>query len=254
MRLVMAAAALALAAIVASCSSTPTAAPTAAPAPATTPAAATTAPPAPVAYVPQTVTGNGATVVDLTTPIQLGVMTLDCSRCRGQVTVKTDAEIDSDLVYVSNGKYVGKRWLGVRGGTTSRIQVTATGPWELTVTDASSVKQYPAGATVSGDGDDVVLFTTGPRTADVTHKDPQGYNHFAVQVAMDGLVVPALPVNVTGSFSGTVMFPGNGTNAALMQVKARGSGPSSRVRDGPPTSSMEGSYYGCRSWSAAGGC
>jgi hypothetical protein len=166
--------------------------------------------------------GTGASVVELTTPIQLGVVTVDCSRCRGQLTVKTDAEIDSDLVYQSGGKYVGNRWLGVRGGTTSRIQVTATGPWQLTVADASTVKQYPAGSTVAGDGDDVVLFTTGPRTAEINYQDPTGYRHFAVQVAMDGLVVPALPVNAIGSFSGTVMFPGTGSNAALMQVTATG--------------------------------
>lgn len=126
-------------------------------------------------------------------------MTLDGSRCRGQIIFKTDAEIDSDLV--TRAAEVRREALTGRARRRNESNPgDSRRPWELTAADA--IEQYPAGATVSGDGDDVVLFTTGPRATDVAYQDPQGYNHFAVEVAMDGLVVPALPVNVTGSFSG----------------------------------------------------
>jgi hypothetical protein len=181
-----------------------------------------TAPPstAPPPVPTQTYTGQGNDVVTLATPVEVGIMTFECPKCSGSTTVKSDAGIDEDLVNrFSGGAYSGTRWLGMRGGTTSRLQVNAKGSWTLTVGGLDLVRQYEPTEAVIGSGDDVVLYRATPPTAALTHK---GRSNFSVQVMTDGLTSPDLAVNEIGQYDGTVLFPATGSQAGLVQITADG--------------------------------
>jgi hypothetical protein len=180
-------------------------------------AAATTAPAAPDVPV-QNFSGSGSDVVNLTTPVQFGILKFSCPKCSGNIIVKTDAEIDPDLVN-RTGRYTGTRWIGARGDTTSRVQITAKGAWTLTVGGLGLAAQHDVNDAVTGQGDDVLFYRVLPQTVVASHK---GTSNFIVQEAMDGLNPPDLSINEIGSYSGTVMFPGDGSNAGLVQVTADG--------------------------------
>lgn len=185
------------------------AAPGAAPAPAATPAAE----PA------QVFEGRGADVIDLARPVQFGILVFDCSKCSRNVIVESDAEYDSGLIN-EIGSYVGKRWLNPRGGTTSRIQVQATGPWKATVGSIELARVASGTEPVEGDGDDVVVMRSAPDTVRFTHS---GTSNFVVQVISEtGRSGPDLAINEIGKYDGTVLFKVRGGEAALMQVTADG--------------------------------
>ncbi|MFC5996973.1 hypothetical protein ACFQE5_22435 [Pseudonocardia hispaniensis] len=179
-----------------------------------TAAAPATPPPAPM----QTFTGTGPDVVDLQQPVGFGIIVFSCPKCTGNTIVKTDARIDN-LIVNRIGPYGGQHWIGARGDETSRVQVTAKGDWKLIVGDLSLARRAAPGQAVSGTGDEVVLYSTGPDTVHLTHN---GTSNFAVWVMTDSLVAPDLPVNEIGRFDGTVMFPVRGSEAALVQITADG--------------------------------
>jgi hypothetical protein len=183
-------------------------------APTTTSTAAATTPPVPV----QGYSGSGSDVVDFTTPVQFGVLRFDCPKCSGNVILKSDAAIDNALVN-RIGRYSGTRWIGARGDTTSRVQITARGDWKLTVGGFDLARMVEVTEPIKGTGDDVVLYRVLPQTVTATH---DGNSNFIVQEATDGMTVPDLAINEIGSYTGTVMFPGNGSNAGLVQVTADG--------------------------------
>lgn len=187
------------------------------PAPPTGAVAATTIPaPTPV----QTYSGNGNDVVDLTTPVTVGILTFDCPKCPGNTMVKSDAGIDEDLVHnFTSNSYSGKRWLGMRGGTTSHLQITAKGAWTVKIGGLETASQYDATSPVSGKGDDVFLYRVSPQKVAATHN---GSSNFAVWVMTDRLSGPDLAVNEIGKYSGTVLFPASGSDAALVQITANG--------------------------------
>ncbi|MEK6442150.1 hypothetical protein [Pseudonocardia sp. T1-2H] len=184
-------------------------------APTTTAAAAAAA-----ATVPaQSYSGTGNDVVTLTTPVDVGILEFDCPKCSGNTTVKSNASIDADLVSKFSGSYSGKVWLGMRGGTTSRLQVTANGPWSLKVGGLDLATLYDATEPVKGTGDDVVLYRTTPPTVELTHS---GKSNFSVLVMTDTIGYPDLAVNEIGKYSGRVMFPSKASDAVLVQVTADG--------------------------------
>jgi hypothetical protein len=180
--------------------------------PTTTAAAAATVP-------AQSYSGTGNDVVTLTTPVDVGIVEFDCPRCSGNTTVKSDASIDADLVSKFSGSYSGKVWIGMRGGTTSRLQITASGPWTLKVGGLDLATLYDATEPVKGTGDDVVLYRTTPPTVDLTHS---GKSNFSVLVMTDTIGYPDLAVNAIGKYRGRVMFPSKASDAVLVQVTADG--------------------------------
>lgn len=212
------------AAVLAGCSNTTAGTPADAATPTTAAPTTTTAPPTSARKPPaavETFTGTGGDVVELKTPITTGILKFECSACSGMTQVKSDAGIDEDLVtHYTGSTYTGKRWMGLRGGTTSRLQVTAKGPWTLTVQgDFSMASQYNATEPVSGKGDDVFLYRVCPSKVAASH---DGSSNFGVWVMTDRLSGPDLAVNEIGKYSGTVMFPASGQDAALVQITANG--------------------------------
>jgi hypothetical protein len=178
-----------------------------APAPTTTPATPR-----------QDFSGKGSDVIKLAAPVQLGILRFSCPKCSGNTVVKTDADVDN-LMVNAVGKYSGTRWIGTRGDTTSRVQITATGSWTITIGGIDLVPVHDGTDAVKGTGDDVWIYRVLPSTVAVTHT---GRSNFVVQEAMDGLSSPDLAVNEIGSYEGTVLFPGDGTNAGLVQITADG--------------------------------
>ncbi|WP_219413888.1 hypothetical protein [Pseudonocardia nigra] len=165
--------------------------------------------------------GAGTDVVDLTTPVEVGVLAFDCPRCGDRAEVTTNAGIDEQVIsHFTGGPYSGMRWLGMRGGVTSRVQVKAEGPWTLTIGGLDLAARYDGAQPVSGTGDAVVLLETAPDTVDVSHS---GESNFTVKLMTDRhRTGPDLVVNEIGKFRGTVFFDVSGTDAALVEVGADG--------------------------------
>jgi hypothetical protein len=170
-------------------------------------------------------TGVGNDVVVLKAPIsELGILKFECPKCRAgqENSVKSDADIDGDLInnFSGNGPYSGKTWLNLRGGTETRLQVTAQGPWTITTGGLDLATQYDATQAVKGNTDDVFLFRTAPASAKATYSGRD--SNFVVAVAADGMSVPDLVVNAIGSYDGRVMFSTAPGNALLVRVQAAG--------------------------------
>ena len=165
--------------------------------------------------------GTGDDVVRLERPVNLGVVRFECPRCTRTTTVVSDAGIDTYIVqHLSGGPYSGRRWIGVRGDTTTQFEVTAQGPWRLTVGGVDLARPVDGTTTVTGTGDDVVLMQTASRTAELTHT---GESNFVVHLVTDrARSGPDLLVNEIGRYSGTVPLDVVPGEAALMQVSGDG--------------------------------
>ena len=72
---------------------------------------------------------------------------------------------------------------------------------------------------MSGEGDDVLLLLTAPKTAHFTHR---GESNFQVGLVADSLRSPDGVINEIGSYDGTVFFKVDGSEAALVEVTADG--------------------------------
>jgi hypothetical protein len=168
---------------------------------------------------PQVYEGNGNDVVDLANPIDRGVLVFECTRCSGDITVESDAQYDNQLISFKKAPYSGKRWLGMRGDTTTRLQVTAQGSWKVTVGGLDLARREAGTGPVSGKGDDVLLLGTAPKTVHFTHR---GDSNFQVDLMADSLQFPEGVINEIGSYDGTVFFKVDGSEAALVEVAADG--------------------------------
>jgi hypothetical protein len=168
---------------------------------------------------PQVYEGNGNDVVDLANPIDRGVLVFECTRCSGNITVESDAQYDSQLISFKKAPYSGKRWLGMRGDTTTRLQVTAQGSWKVTIGGLDLARQEGGTGPVSGKGDDVLLLGTAPKTVHFTHR---GDSNFQVGLVADSLRSPEGVINEIGPYDGTVFFKVDGSEAALVEVTADG--------------------------------
>ena len=97
--------------------------------------------------------GSGDDVVRLERPVNLGIVRFDCPRCTRTTTVVSDAGIDRYVVqHLSGGPYSGRRWIGVRGDATTQFEVTAQGPWRLTVGGVDLARPVDGTTTVTGTG------------------------------------------------------------------------------------------------------
>ena len=141
--------------------------------------------------------GTGDDVVRLERPVHLGVVRFDCPGCTRTTTVVSDAGIDRYVVqHLSGGPYSGRRWIGVRGDTTTQFEITAQGRWRLIVGGLDLARSVNRTTTVTGAGDDVVLMRTASRTAELTHT---GDSNFVVHLVTDrARSGPALLVNEIG--------------------------------------------------------
>lgn len=126
-----------------------------------------------------------------------------------------DASLErTDLLVNEIGDYTGRVLLDADDWNepTRSLEITADGPWRVAITAASAAKPF-SGRTVSGTGDDVVVWNGGVSTALLTH---DGASNFAVWGYVGDW--PELLVNEIGDYSGTVRWPG----AGLYEIAADG--------------------------------
>jgi hypothetical protein len=185
------------------------------PAPTTTPGPAAVDPLAPTP--PAVYTGTGSDVVSMRSPVSdLAVVRFECPKCKGNVVLKTDT---GDLLVNEIGSYTGQTLVNERGSEAiSRMQVTASGSWTLTVGGLWMAQIHNAATeAASGTGDDVVVYRSSPDTARLTHG---GKSNFAVWG--HGTSGSDLLVNEIGAYQGTVMLPTSAGSALIMKVTADG--------------------------------
>ena len=100
------------------------------------------------------------------------------------------------------------------GNRTTRLEITAEGPWTITVKSTRTLPAYGAGRAVSGRGDSVFRYTGGNSSRYLTHS---GGSNFAIWSYADNGMDDLL-VNRIGRYSGRVTYPGPG----LVEVTADG--------------------------------
>jgi len=82
----------------------------------------------------------------------------------------------TDLLVNTIGDYKGTVPVDFEDGSqTPRIQVQADGPWTMTIRPVTSARHFSR--RIKGKGDDVVIYTGGPKVANISHT---GSSNFAV--------------------------------------------------------------------------
>lgn len=142
--------------------------------------------------------GQGDDVLTLEKPVGVAVLDFECLGCSGSTVLKTDGP--EALLVNKIGGYAGRHLIDVSDtARTSRLEITATGSWKVTVTPGLSALRISGGGRISGRGDDVVSLDGGTTRALIKNR---GDSNFAVWVV--GQDRTELVVNEIGSYEGTV--------------------------------------------------
>jgi hypothetical protein len=166
-------------------------------------------PPAPIVHE-----GKGDDVVTLDKPAGVAVLDFECSRCSGNVVLKTDGQGMDTLLVNTIGSYKGRHVIDSSDtARTSTLTITAKGSWKVTVTPGLSALRTSGGEPISGKGDDAVLINAATTKAAITNR---GDANFVVMVL--GQYVSDLAVNEIGSYEGTVPLSG----PAVVEVTSSG--------------------------------
>ena len=148
-----------------------------------------------------TKTGNGASVITLPKNATYGIITASYTGSGNFIVQGIDATnqptVDGPVNAI--GAYSGVTAFGLdsggTGGTVS-FQVTATGPWKITIAPIDTAKTIPA----SGKGDGVFKYDGAAKNWTITHN---GAANFIVNQYSDQ-PMPGLGINEIGKYSGTV--------------------------------------------------
>ncbi len=169
----------------------------------------------------RTYRGNGDAVIKITKPDGLKSVAAVHSSYSGSgnfiVWGLDSAYGNTDLLANTIGSYSGTALLDEDdwGNRTTRLKITAEGPWTITVKSTKTLPAHGAGRAVSGKGDSVFRYTGGNSSRHLTHS---GSRNFIVwSYANNGR--GDLLVNRTGRYSGRVTYPG----PRLVEVTADGS-------------------------------
>jgi LGFP repeat len=169
----------------------------------------------------RTYRGNGDAVISIAKPDGLKSVAAVQSSYSGSgnfvVWGLDSAYGDTDLLANAIGSYSGTTLLDEFdwGNRTTRLEITAEGPWTITVKSTRTLPAYGAGRAVSGKGDSVFRYTGGNSSRHLTHS---GSSNFAIWSYADNGMDDLL-VNRIGRYSGRVTYPGPG----LVEVTADGS-------------------------------
>lgn len=173
----------------------------------------TTAAPIPA---PSVYTGTGDDVLSITKPASDGPVVATIKGNAGGVNnfAVQGMDGDKDLLVNTTDPYSGSTLMDIQGGTTTQLQVTATGPWSITLSDPRSAPALNPGAN-SGTGDTVLVYRGGTSKAAIT--GGTGVSNFAVIEYNDS--GENLMVNETNPYQGTVPLA---AGPAIVAVTATG--------------------------------
>lgn len=161
------------------------------------------APPTP--WRPFTLSGIGDDVVDVHKRPSAAIahITYTGPRNFSIISYDTDGSRIALLVNVI-GNYDGVVPLDFGDTHTGRLEITASGPWEIAVSDAIEAPRVTAPGTHRGQGD-AVLILTGDRAPDTLEVDATATEgHFAIEAYGNSR---ALLVNEIAPYEGTVLIP-----------------------------------------------
>ncbi|MGQ7786607.1 TM2 domain-containing protein [Nesterenkonia sp. K-15-9-6] len=159
--------------------------------------------------------GSGDAVISLPEDGTGGIVTAEHSGSSNFALTVLDAQNQStaELLVNTIGQYSGSTAWGVMSlGDGVSIQVSADGPWSITVEPFSAAEPMPG----SGSGDGVYLYDGGAATLHVTHN---GQSNFVVTEETDDLFNLGLLINEIGPYEGSVAIQ---EGPSLIVVQADG--------------------------------
>lgn len=162
--------------------------------------------------------GSGDTILQIELPggpDSIGIATMSHSGSSNFAVWSLDANLNqSDLLVNEIGSYAGTVPFNLSSSEQiTAFEISADGPWTVTLRDVLTVREVPQGATTEGRGDDVLIYFGDATVADIAHT---GDSNFAVWSYGSG---SDLLVNEIGSYTGQVRWP---AGSALIQVSANG--------------------------------
>jgi hypothetical protein len=163
--------------------------------------------------VPTVVSGSGDDVVSITKPpgVTVAVAAIEYDGRRNFAVKGLDGE--EDLLVNTIGSYSGSVLFDADSGGTTMLEVTASGPWTITISDALLAPPLNAGAN-NGTGDAVLLYQGGGTTRAAISGQSEG-NFAVVEYSSGG---SDLLVNEIGSYDGVVPLVG----PALVEITSEG--------------------------------
>ncbi|KQV26664.1 hypothetical protein [Yonghaparkia sp. Root332] len=183
------------------------------PEPAPEPEPEVVAPAADVVY-----SGTGDTILQIELPAgpdSIGIATIAHSGSSNFAVWSLDGDLNqSDLLVNVIGGYAGTVPFNL--STAERItafEITADGAWTVTLRDVLSVRELPASATTTGQGDDVLVYFGDATVADLAHTGESNFAVWSYGASSD------LIVNEIGAYTGQVRWP---AGTALVQISADG--------------------------------
>lgn len=183
--------------------------------PRTTAAPRTTTVPAPPPVPPAAVySGSGDDVVAIVKPTTGAVLAAITGNDAGRYFGVKGLDGGEDTLVNTTEAYVGTTLMDLRGGETTQLQVTAEGPWTITLNSVATATRFTT--TFSGAGDGVIIYDGLAGVAEITGNDASSY--FGVSVYSD--TESDNLVNTTEAYSGRVPIP-----AGIVLVAFTATGP-----------------------------
>ncbi|MEO7147102.1 MAG: hypothetical protein ABIW81_02160 [Terrimesophilobacter sp.] len=107
---------------------------------------------------------------------------------------------EQDLLVNKIGNYSGTVLFNLGSDSTTSLEITADGPWSVTLKSVLSLRTF-SGGIASGTGDDVLIYRGDAGVAAITHNGSSNFAIWAYGKRSD------LVVNEIGAYSGSVRWP-----------------------------------------------
>lgn len=163
-------------------------------------------------------TGSGDTILQIELPAgpdSIGIATMTHSGSSNFAVWSLDENLQqADLLVNEIGTYNGTVPFNLATGERiTAFEISADGPWTVTLRDALSLREVTPASATTGEGDDVMLYFGDTTVADVTHTGDSNFVVYSYGEFSD------LLINEIGAYTGQVRWP---AGAALIQVSANG--------------------------------
>lgn len=162
--------------------------------------------------------GAGDTILQIELPAgpdSIGIATMSHSGSSNFAVWALDANLNQSGLLVNEiGSYAGTVPFNLSSSEQiTAFEISADGPWTVTLRDVLTVREAPQGTTTTGQGDDVLVYLGDATVADIAHT---GDSNFAVwSYGSDS----DLLVNEIGAYTGQVRWQ---AGTALIQISANG--------------------------------